>query len=278
MASARPAPLDRDPPRPGKRGFVKSALRFVNRVRPSRPLPGFPYLWIAGAAGAALMIVTGGFRTGAMPLGQRTLFWLLLMGWSTFKWQAWFYFTVRKPSDWTWSSAASALVLSVPIPLEIRLIARALGVGGSAPDVFDTWGRSLAIGASIFLGSMLVVWGIGRRRAAPAADEPVADGLLAKARTEPGKLAAILAEDHYCRVRRRDGSGALIHYRFGDALGEVAGIDGLQVHRGAWVAAQAVAGAAREGRRWMLLLDDGSKLAVSATHLPAVRARGWLAR
>lgn len=277
MASARPTPLDRDPPRPGKRGFANRVRGFVNRVGPSRPLPAFPYLWIAGLAAAALMIVTGGFRTGAMPLGYRIPFWLLLMGWSTAKWQLWFYLTVRKPQDWVWSSAASALVLALPIPFEIRLIARLIGLDGAAPSVFETWGRALAVGVSIFLASMLVLWWLGRR-VAPAAAEPPVSGLLARARAEPDTLAAIEAEDHYCRVRRRDGSTALIHYRFGDALGEVAGIDGLQVHRGAWVAAQAVTGAAREGRRWHLLLDDGSKLAVSATHLPAVRARGWLSR
>ena len=179
MASARPAPLDRDPPAPGKRGFANRVRGFVNRVRPSRPVPGFPYLWIAGVAAAALMIVTGGFRTGAMPLPQRMGFWLLLMGGCTLKWQVWFYFTVRKPEDWIWSSAASALILSLPIPLEIRLAARAVGLNAEAPSVFDTWGRSLAIGVCIFLASLLVIWAAGRR-AKPAADPPVA-GLLSKA-------------------------------------------------------------------------------------------------
>ena len=112
------------------------------------------------------------------------------------------------------------------------------------------------------------------KRTAPVAAP--ADGLLARARVNAETLAAIEAEDHYCRVRRTDGSDALIHYRFGDALAEVAQIDGQQVHRGAWIAQDAVIGAIRDGRRWRLLLSDGTKVAVSATYLPRVRARGWL--
>ena len=103
-----------------------------------------------------------------------------------------------------------------------------------------------------------------------------ANGLLGRARVNAETLAAIEAEDHYCRVRRTDGSDALIHYRFGDALAEVAEIEGQQVHRGAWIAQGAVTGALRDGRRWHLLLGDGTRVAVSATHLPQVRARGWL--
>ena len=110
-----------------------------------------------------------------------------------------------------------------------------------------------------------------RRKAAPASK-----GLLARARVSAETLAAIEAEDHYCRVRRTDGSDALIHYRFCDALAEVAGIEGAQVHRGSWVAAGAVAGAEREGRRWVLLLKQGSRVAVSATHVAETRRRGWL--
>jgi len=276
MASARPEPLDRGPAPPGKRGFANRVLGFANRVRPRRPLPGFPYLWIAGGIAVVVMVVVGGFGSGAMPLGQRIAFWLLLMGWSTVKWQAWFYFTVRKPGDWLWSSAASALVLAVPIPFEIRLFARMIGVNGTAPPLFDTWGRALAIGVCAFVGSLLIVWRVARQGSEPAARDLPAGGLLDRARVSAEALAGIEAEDHYCRVRRRDGTAALIHYRFGDAMREVAALDGLQVHRGAWVAAAAVTGAVREGRRWLLLLEGGSRVPVSATYVAAVRARGWL--
>ncbi|MCW3847298.1 LytTR family transcriptional regulator [Sphingomonas sp. LB-2] len=250
---------------------MKRALGFVKRA------PGFPMLWIGGLTAAGIMIVTGGFGTIAMPLGQRSLFWALLMGWSCIKWQLWFAATVRKHSDWFWAAMLGAIILCLPLPLEIRLFVRMVGIEAEVGDPFGTWGRALAIGAVVFGAILLMLFAtghlrFGRRKARTAP----AEGLLERARVAAETLAAIEAEDHYCRVRRRDGSDALIHYRFGDALAEVTGFDGQQVHRGAWIAQGAVAGAVREGRRWHLLLGDGTKVAVSATHLPQVRARGWL--
>lgn len=271
MAGSRSASLRREPGLSGKAGFAKRAWGFVKRA------PGFNMLWIGCATAAAIMIVTGGFGTIVMPLVQRIPFWLLLMGWNGLKWQIWFVATVRSHRDWLRAAMLGAVLLSLPMPLEIWLFAQAVGAAARFPDPLGTWGRALAIGAVIFAAAAMIAHAsgnslFGRRKRKPAA----ASGLLDRARTVPDALAAIEAEDHYCRVRRRDGSSELIHYRFGDAIGELEGIDGLQVHRGAWVAADAVTGAAREGRRWLLVLADGSRIAVSATHVAAARDRGWL--
>lgn len=269
MSVARSAPLRRNGTASGKPRFAKRALGFANRA------PGFPMLWIGSAAAAGLMVVTGGFGTVLLPIGQRVLFWLVLMGWTAFKWQLWFAATVRKPADWTRASLIGALVLSLPLPIEIALAARITGIGTVTPDWLGTWARALGIGAVIFVTGLLAARALGYR----ARREPVAlpaETLLDRAGATPETLTAIEAEDHYCRVRRTGGSDALIHYRFGDALAEVEGFDGAQVHRGAWVAAGAVTGAAREGRRWRLILADGTRISVSATYLPKIRALGWL--
>lgn len=268
MSSARTALRPSGTPA-DKRGFVKRASGFVKRA------PGFPMLWIGCIAAAGLMIVTGGFGTSGMPLGQRAGFWALLMAWSGIKWQLWFAATVRGHRDWFWSAALGAVVLSLPLPIEIRLCARAVGIEDAIAEPFGTWGRALAIGAVLFVTVLLILRATGhfqkrRRVAAPA------EGLLARARVSAETLAAIEAEDHYCRVHRIDGSDALIHYRFGDALAEVAELDGAQVHRGSWVAADAVTGATRDGRRWLLLLSDGTKVAVSPRYVAEARRRGWL--
>jgi DNA-binding LytR/AlgR family response regulator len=92
------------------------------------------------------------------------------------------------------------------------------------------------------------------------------------------RLLAVTSEDHYLRLHMEGGDKPLLLYRFGDALADLSTLDGLQVHRGAWIAARAVSAAAREGRRWWLRLPDGTRLPVSERHMPAVRARGWLAR
>ncbi|NYT40887.1 LytTR family transcriptional regulator DNA-binding domain-containing protein [Sphingomonas sp. R-74633] len=228
-------------------------------------------LWVACAAAAALMIVTGGFNTGALSLGPRIAFWLTLMGWNALKWQALFAWGVRKESDWPRVALLGSIPLNLPLPFEIWLCGQAVGVEMEAMP-HDVWGRAAAISAVIFAVCSMVAWLLLRRMRPVRAET----GLLAKARIAACDLAAIEAEDHYCRVHRRDGRSELIHYRFGDAMEEVAGLDGAQVHRGAWVAAAAVEGAAREGRKWRLLLAGGESVPVSATYAAEARARGWL--
>ncbi|WBY06730.1 hypothetical protein PIB19_14450 [Sphingomonas sp. 7/4-4] len=48
------------------------------------------------------------------------------------------------------------------------------------------------------------------------------------------------------------------------------------MHRGAWVAADAVEGAERDGRRWRLRLAGGAAISVSATYAAEARRRQWL--
>lgn len=254
-----------------KRGFAKRALGFAKRAVPKAPVPGFPLLWIACLAAAALMMVTGGFGTGALPPGTRIAFWLLLMGWNALKWQALFAWGVRKPSDWPRVSLLGAIPLNLPLPFEIWLCGRAVGVEMRAMPI-EVWLGAAAISLGIFAVCRAVAWLVLRRARPVRADT----GLLARARVSAGDIAAIKAEDHYCRVLRRDGQSALIHYRFGDALAEVAGLDGARVHRGAWVCAGAVEGAEREGRRWRLRLAGGGTVPVSTTYAAEARARGWL--
>ncbi len=76
----------------------------------------------------------------------------------------------------------------------------------------------------------------------------------------------------------RGGGTLLVHYRFRDAVGDLADVQGAQVHRGAWVADCAITGSERNGRRWSLHLADGSRVPVSETSIALCRARGWLER
>jgi hypothetical protein len=255
----------------GKRGFVKRVSGFAKRAWPKKPIPGFPLLWVACFAAALLMIVTGGFNTGRLPLGARIVFWMLLMGWNALKWQLLFAWGVRKDSDWPRIALLGTIPLNLPLPLEIALCGQIVGAR-MPPSLFGVWTRAAIISLVIFGVCSLVAWILLRRMRPVRADT----GLLARARVCAEALAAIEAEDHYCRIHRRDGRSELIHYRFGDALEEVASLDGAQVHRGAWVAAQAVEGAERDGRKWRLLLAGGGSVPVSATYAAEARARGWL--
>lgn len=90
------------------------------------------------------------------------------------------------------------------------------------------------------------------------------------------RLLALEMEDHYLRIHTDAGSD-LILLRLRDAVAELEGFPGLQVHRSFWVARDAVAGVERRADgKLTLVLANGMKVPVSRTHAPAVRAAGWV--
>jgi hypothetical protein len=93
----------------------------------------------------------------------------------------------------------------------------------------------------------------------------------ALAKSQP---VALEAEDHYVRVHEMHGS-KLVLKRLSDAMAEVSNVEGLQVHRGWWVASAAVAGTfVQNGKRWVRLVN-GMTIPVSRARRRDVLARGW---
>lgn len=84
-------------------------------------------------------------------------------------------------------------------------------------------------------------------------------------------LISISTQDHYVEVRTKLGS-KLILLRFSDALEELAGFDGIQIHRSHWVALKAVQAMARQNGKLVVNLHDGRALPVSRTYAPTVKA------
>ena len=265
------ATLSTDQPkrqRPRNRGFANAARNFANRVI---ALPGFVPLTASGFAAIVLATITGAFGTIAMAYPARLGFWSLLIGWNIAKWIVWFAWRVRRPRDWRRAAAIGALVINLPLPLEIPLALRLFGVS-TAIDPARTWMEAAAISVTLFVALFLA------RRADPAkAVIPADTGVLFRAGVRDlAEVHGLRAEDHYCRVHLGDGRTLLVLARFADLRAELAGIDGEQVHRGAWISAAGMDGAVREGRAWRLVLSDGTRLPVSETYLSAVRGRGWL--
>lgn len=90
-------------------------------------------------------------------------------------------------------------------------------------------------------------------------------------------LLCIRTEDHYLRVHTPLGDD-LILVRMSDAEAELAGVDGLRVHRSWWVARSAVIRVGRKpGNGVELILSNGLAVPVSRNYLGAVRSAGWLA-
>lgn len=251
--------------------FVESTLSLSrDSAPPLRPL-------IAGSLFAVLVCVLAGpFDTGMLPLPSRLVFWLVLIGWNSVKWWLWYawagpHTTSRRAA--LLAAVVGALLLNATLPLEIDLMFRAIG-------------RPLELSwAGLYLMALLVAGSISALiaalrgpRAMPVVPAAPAPSLLAQRAGLPdlADVRQVTAEDHYLRLVLADGRRPLLLFRLSDALPELAAHDGLQVHRSAWVARRHVAGARRDGRRWLLVLADGSEQTVSETFLPAVRGAGWL--
>ena len=89
------------------------------------------------------------------------------------------------------------------------------------------------------------------------------------------ELVAVENEDHYVRAHARDGRSELILMRLRDAIAELEGADGTQVHRGWWVAREAVTGDRRDGRRVLLKIGDELEAPVARDRVSHLRSEGW---
>ncbi len=132
------------------------------------------------------------------------------------------------------------------------------------------YGLVLVIAAAITTVGYLVDQTANR----PASDS--ADGLAAFIQRLPVKyrtsqLHAISSEDHYLRVYTDFGE-ELILMRLADAVRELAGSDGLQVHRSWWVAKAGIADEKRENGRSFLILHSGTQVPVSRSYHAKAKA------
>lgn len=252
----------------GKPDFANRVVRFAKRAV---GYPRFPLFELIAFAVAALAAISGPFHTSAMPWPARTAFWALLMAWNVVKWRIWFAWRVRREGDWRRASLIGGVLLNLLLPLEVETALLLVGIEARIAH-WPIWLEALGITVIVYA----VVAAVRRAlRPTPAATpEP---GALSRAGARPERIAAVKAEDHYCRLYEADGSSRLVLCRFGDALVELAAHPGERIHRSAWVADWAVERAVRDGRAWRLAAA-GELFSVSPAFVAAARGRGWLNR
>lgn len=90
-----------------------------------------------------------------------------------------------------------------------------------------------------------------------------------------GPLLALAGEDHYVRAYGVERN-TLILIRLRDAIAELEGVEGMQVHRSWWVARGAIQGKQRDGRNLRLVLKDATNVPVSREGAKLLAAQGWL--
>ena len=88
-------------------------------------------------------------------------------------------------------------------------------------------------------------------------------------------LYAISSEDHYLRIHTSLGE-ALILMRLADAVRELGGTDGLQVHRSWWVAKAGIIDEKRVDGRSLLVLPSGTEVPVSRSYRSKAKEAGLI--
>lgn len=256
---------------------------------------------IAGAAFAAvLMTALGPFGTyDAMETPTRALYWFSVIG------------LIWLQSDLVSRFLERGLAGRVPRPnLTIPAIA-AIIVALPATAVVIVVTQLMMPGVQISLGQTLwqvfvviLVFSLAFNNLGGATSEAAAEGeaLEAERRMEEerlrevarhatqappdttfrrrfppglgGRLLCLEMEDHYLRIHTDRGSDIIL-MRMSDAESELAGVDGLRVHRSWWVARDAVTGTRRDGTRLLLRLENGLEVPVGKTYRAALREAGW---
>jgi hypothetical protein len=146
-------------------------------------------------------------------------------------------------------------------------------------DFFDLVWQVFVISAGVMGVRQLLEKAPARPAPDPVPDPVEVQGDAAfrqrlSARHRTARLIAVEAEDHYLRVHTDQGS-ELISARFADALTELAGVAGFQVHRSWWAAADAIEGVRWRRGRGELKLAGGLVAPVSRTHAAGLKAAGW---
>jgi hypothetical protein len=231
----------------------------------------------------------GPFGSFAMPLVPRLLYWTLfsVAGYAIFRpliiVGSWVSEMLRAPAL---VGIGAALALAT-LPMTL-LVATALN-GLALPARMDSE-SFLILYAQVWLIGFLIygLFWIAFRNAEPPAAEaqpspamPVAAQPQTNQRFEDrlppgfGPLLALKGEDHYVRAIG-EGRDTLILLRLRDAIGELPGGEGLQVHRSWWVARAAVLHVRRDGRSAVITLTNQTEVPVSRENVAIIRQAGWL--
>lgn len=236
-------------------------------------------LLISGLIGVFLSFV-GAFGSSGTPFLPRTAFMVALSWIGAGLGIGLFRLVTRL--KWTRNrrllQGAVAATLMTPIMAAVVWSATQVLPGGGA-HVHELPGY---LGVTFVMCQSMTLFAVfmNLRHAAAAPAEPAAPPpprFLERlpARLRGAELWAVESEDHYLRLHTSAGQD-LILMRLADAVGELEGIEGAQVHRSWWVARAAIASAERGEGRATLTLRDGAEVPVSRTYAKTLREKGWI--
>lgn len=246
-----------------------------------------------------VLAVIGPFGSAAAPVAVRLPIWIGF---------AWLGYVIYRPMGYLvgrlhrslqlpqlglWIGVT--LIATIPMAIAVWMI----GFLPEAPrwptaqEALSAYINVLAIGASVTVIFFLIERGSQQTEASdtravdavdaapgdqPASVEAANRGSRFLDRLPPElgtQLIALEMEDHYVRAHTILGSD-LVLMRLRDAVAELDGLDGMQIHRSWWVARHAVTGVKREGRNVRLVLESGLEAPVSRANVQPLKDAAWI--
>ncbi|HEY9219110.1 MAG TPA: LytTR family DNA-binding domain-containing protein [Phenylobacterium sp.] len=236
--------------------------------------------WLRGLAislaVALFLAYAGAFGTGEAPAVRRYTYWIMLLTigalWGPLVSRS--FFSKRGERSRLWLrvgllSLVMAVSLTGVVTLANQLV---LGVALPLSAIPTVFVAVLLVSALLSTLNVLIEIPRGETAAGP---EPAKFLERLPLKLRGAEVWAVESEDHYLRLHTSKGQD-LILMRLADAVAELQGIEGDQVHRSWWVARDAIVGARRGDGRATLTLKDGSEVPVSRTHAGKLRERGWI--
>jgi hypothetical protein len=238
--------------------------------------------WLRGlavaVAVATFMTIAGAFGTIDAPLAVRAGYWFLLMV-VGYLWGATvsrlFFTDGRLSTGRVWLDILLAtLIMSTPFTLVVWVASSVFFGARVRLETLPVFYGSVFV-VSLAVTSIYLL--IESRRVTETTAGPSPPRFLERLplRLRGGELWAVEAEDHYLRLHTSKGQD-LILLRLADAVAELEGLEGVQVHRSWWVARDAIVDARRSDGRATLTLKDGAQVPVSRTYAGLLREKGWI--
>ena len=234
--------------------------------------------WAVILATGVFMALIGPFGSGEVALTVRLAYWIGLMAAGTVLANLVARVAVRmdlfERQPWVWA----VLVALVITPPQTVVVWAATGLAFTGPLNVNHLAGFIPAVLLIDL-AMLALTVLSQRTPPETHADPARGGEPAflerlPARLRGADLHAVQAEDHYLRLHTSRGQDIIL-MRLADAVRELEGLEGAQVHRSWWVAREAVVEAERGGGRASLRLKSGAVAPVSRTYARALREAGW---
>lgn len=137
----------------------------------------------------------------------------------------------------------------------------------------EMYGQVLAI--CVIAGGLIFLCTGGFSAFAGSASKGDKPGLRFLSRLPAGvgtEIRYLQMQDHYLRVVAHGGE-ALILMSMRDAIAELDGVDGMQVHRSWWIALDDLVQVTKDGRKTVVVMSDGTQIPVSETYRDALKER-----